>query len=306
MEIDNISKEIDNISITIITLSDLLKQIRNKVLNLNTENTKYEIMLKQIDTISGNLNKIWNYSYSHYDSLRFQQLISFLYKYIKAQNIHEQLEIINRNITLYDDNNPRIILENFSKYLKELINYLPDILNTPEQSYNSKSYYEEQISKIEKQRSSLLDEIEELKNSQMQTTEEREEYRLALSEKEIILQKYQEQIANYKLEKEEIAKRDNAIKDWNKKITDTFKELQISIKPIKNERRLLKYMFYSYAVLSFILVLGLGLIEYLICNKIYANINLITWRDYLHLVPPIPIAIGLLWGFITQLNRAQR
>ena len=30
-----------------------------------------------------------------------------------------------------------------------------------------------------------------------------------------------------------------------------------------------------------------------------------TWLSYFSLLAPIPIAVGLLWGFITQANRAQ-
>ena len=39
----------------------------------------------------------------------------------------------------------------------------------------------------------------------------------------------------------------------------------------------------------------------IVCSDAYP-----TWDQYLPMALPVPITLGLLWGFITQMNRAQR
>lgn len=44
----------------------------------------------------------------------------------------------------------------------------------------------------------------------------------------------------------------------------------------------------------------------MICIKFYQCQNLPEWKDFFVLFLPIPLTGGLLWAFITQMNRAQR
>lgn len=52
----------------------------------------------------------------------------------------------------------------------------------------------------------------------------------------------------------------------------------------------------------------MAVIEYKICDKIasYQGNGLPTFQEYFSVVLPIPIALVLLWGFVHEMNRAQR
>ena len=54
-------------------------------------------------------------------------------------------------------------------------------------------------------------------------------------------------------------------------------------------------------VIIFIIIL-----EIIICCKISNANSYPAWDEYLVLIFPIPVTGGLLWAFISQLNRAQR
>lgn len=54
------------------------------------------------------------------------------------------------------------------------------------------------------------------------------------------------------------------------------------------------------------LVIILLAIELIIYWKISTIGEYPSWEQYWLMVIPIPVILGLLWGFITQMNRAQR
>ena len=53
-------------------------------------------------------------------------------------------------------------------------------------------------------------------------------------------------------------------------------------------------------------VVFLLIIEIIVYLKIVFSDTYPTWEQYLPMALPVPVTLGLLWGFITQMNRAQR
>lgn len=177
-------------------------------------------------------------------------------------------------------------------------------------SYNSESYYKQQIEEIQKQKEELeraLNTIlKENKNLQGRSQKEKEFQEKKIQEKELQLQLAKQQIHNFQKELEEKKKQENAVEEWNKKIRSTFTELKKYLKPIKDEHFRLRYLFYGYLILTGLTVLFIVIIESIICSKFCTDSPFPDWKNYLMLIHPIPISGALLWVFISQLNRAQR
>lgn len=163
-------------------------------------------------------------------------------------------------------------------------------------SYNSEKYYKELIQAIKKEKESLE---KTLNSTQGENEKQRVIYERRIQQKELELQNVRNQL-------EEKKKQDNAIEEWKKKITETFEELKSHLTPIKNEHKRLKQMFKTYAVLSCFIFIVIAVLEIIICIKFHQCQNLPEWKDFFVLFLPIPLTGGLLWAFITQMNRAQR
>jgi hypothetical protein len=97
-----------------------------------------------------------------------------------------------------------------------------------------------------------------------------------------------------------------AIKEWERKIETTFIRLKMPLNGIKNERRKLNWMFGIYGMLIISIIALLIALEIIAYSKIYNAIEFPNFKNYIILFIPVPIAGGLLWAFICQLNRAQR
>ena len=177
-------------------------------------------------------------------------------------------------------------------------------------SYNSESYYKQQIEEIQKQKEELeraLNTIlKENKNLQGRSQKEKEFQDKKIQEKELQLQLAKQQIHNFQKELEEKKKQENAVEEWSNKIRATFTELKKYLQPIKDEHSRLRYLFYGYLILTGLTVLFIAIIESIICSKFCADSSFPDWKHYLMLIHPIPISGALLWVFISQLNRAQR
>ena len=158
---------------------------------------------------------------------------------------------------------------------------------------NSENYYTQQISRLQEKESALNKEIEDLKQK---NTEEHQE-------KENELKDIKEQIKQYKIEKEELEKKLDAQNNIEKKISKAFDELKTHISYLQTEKTRLNCMFYIYAFLSLAVLVVLIAFEWkYISNWEDAD----KWMDYLRFYIPVPIVGGLLWGVISQMNRAQR
>lgn len=206
------------------------------------------------------------------------------FEYI-SQKIESCLEHISKSV---NEKNEIIYLSFIRRHIYSLIR-----LCSTNNDNNSENYYTQQISRLQEKESALNKEIEDLKQK---NTEEHQE-------KENELKDIKEQIKQYKIEKEELEKKLDAQNNIEKKISNAFKELKKHISHLQTEKTRLKCMFYIYAFLSLAVLGVLIAIEWkYISNWEDAD----KWMDYLRFYIPVPIVGGLLWGFISQMNRAQR
>nr|DAK17399.1 MAG TPA: hypothetical protein [Caudoviricetes sp.] len=185
--------------------------------------------------------------------------------------------------------------------LKEIRNILTNI-----GIYDTTCYYNKKIEESNSEKDTLAKEIQRLKNKLSKETGESECIRSELRQKKEELENSIALIKQYQSEKAANEKINNSINIWNGKITTSFLYLRNCISPIKNEYKRLKILYYIYGCLSILCILGLFYFEFVICHKIQNSIGLITFEQYLSTILPVPIAIGLLWGFIHEMNRSQR
>lgn len=107
-------------------------------------------------------------------------------------------------------------------------------------------------------------------------------------------------------EKEAVEKQNDAIDNWKNKITDAFKGLEGPLNRLVDEHIRLEWLYNVYKWSSAVLVFLLIMIEIVVYVKIVCSNAYPTWDQYLPMALPVPVTLGLLWGFITQMNRAQR
>lgn len=173
-------------------------------------------------------------------------------------------------------------------------------------AYNSDDYYTEQLEKMRQEKMSLIEHINELKEKTSEKEAESQMFKSELEQREAELNKYVNLIEKYEREKQEQEKIKDAIDEWEKKIKKAFEALKCYIMPITKEHDRLCLLYKGYLGLSVIFILGLLSIEIIVCYKIASHIGLPTWQEYFSLILPIPISMVLLWGFIHEMNRAQR
>lgn len=160
---------------------------------------------------------------------------------------------------------------------------------------NSSDFYTKEISKLESQ-------IENYKKKLDEHGEETEN-ETVLKEK---ITELESSIETLKTEKETVEKQNEAISNWKTKITEAFQGLKGPIGKLQQEHNRLKILYKIYGITSIVLVLLLITIEIVVCYKINNTVLYPTWEQYWTMILPVPITIGLLWGFITQMNRSQR
>lgn len=179
--------------------------------------------------------------------------------------------------------------------LKELNEFQSVVLNSEE-------FYKNIITNAKNQVDELSKEIEKLKEAKSTLAENKK----ILANKETELQQLNLILEEYKKRENDIKLRDDAIANWKTKIQNSFRELDTHIAPIKKEHKRLCELFWTYNFLSLGVIILLIIIEIIICRKLCNFKGIPSFEDYLSLIVPVPIALGLLWGFITQANRAQR
>lgn len=109
-----------------------------------------------------------------------------------------------------------------------------------------------------------------------------------------------------KIDLENIRKANDIKLIWDDKIKWTFENLKVFIGPIQCEKERLEILYNVYMFLAASIVLIIIIIEWLAVYKI-SNFDVFhSPSRYFSLFIPIPIAGILLWGFIFQMNRAQR
>lgn len=204
---------------------------------------------------------------------------------------------------VYDNNYSQKFISRFYDLCSELNEMLdwakiePDEIKDIEQRFdllvdfniepvlNSADFYSEQIQKLES----------EIKDYKKQKSDNNEKI-LAL----------QASIETLTKEKETVEKQNEAINNWKTKISDAFKGLEEPINKLVEEHKRLEWLYNVYKWSSVALVIFLIIIEIVVYIKIVCSDAYPTWDQYLPMALPVPITLGLLWGFITQMNRAQR
>lgn len=208
---------------------------------------------------------------------------------------------------VYDNNySQRFIIRSYDlcSELKDMLGWIkiePDIINDIEQRFdiildyniepilNSVDFYTKQIDKFQS-------EIEDYKKKFGKQKAENDSKVLEL----------QSAIETLKSEKETVEKQNEAINNWKNKISEAFKGLDAPINKLNEEHSRLVWLYDIYKKSSIGLVVFLVIIEIIVYLKIVFSDTYPTWEQYLPMALPVPVTLGLLWGFITQMNRAQR
>jgi len=168
------------------------------------------------------------------------------------------------------------------------------IEDTNKKVVNSAAYYNSRLQELKKKEADLL-------NAVKTKTDRSEEY-IQNVENEIL----KATIIKYEKELERISKQEDAEENSKKNIKETFVELKIYLQPIRIEKIRLNRLFWAYLISSLLAVLLIVFIEIVAVVKVISTVGFPSFKEYLTLYLPLPVAGALLWGFIYQMNRAQR
>ena len=213
---------------------------------------------------------------------------------------------INRHIkNLKNSKNDKDILKKDILSINNYIQLHLGVLSFPENEtnlLNPSEVYALSIKRLEEEKRKLEDESKLLKEKIDNGSIEEIK---TLRKKELELEKNTTEINQTKTEKEKSLQQEEIIEAWNRKISNSFEALHKSITPIKREYGVLWWLFGIYSF-SILVMLG-GLIYYTFDTSRYQELTKDSlWIHYVAAMMPIPLLIGLLWGFIVQLNRVQR
>ena len=171
-----------------------------------------------------------------------------------------------------------------------------EILHNEAALLNSTEYYEKEIHLLNERLAGLTNELKQ------RTTMHEEEVAAKESEK----RELEGQIAQYRIKEEQVKQRDDAKAIWKKAIKESFEILDADIKPIEEEKQRLNFLYMVYCGLAALMLLILIVAEVISIVKLISYLGIPPFRIYISLLVPIPIALALLFVFMTQINRAQR
>lgn len=230
------------------------------------------------ENLIGNFIRIRNFVAHHNISTTLLYNILSLIKHINT------LIIEKKNYSIDDLN-----------IIKDEIDFIADNLEDDDLSYNTVQFYIKEIENLNKQISDYKIKIDNLQKD----PENKEKLILELNKANKILKEYEKELELNK-------KREDAINNWKVKIEEAFFDLKKPLNKLVQEHNRLKILYKIYGITSAVLVLLLITIEIIVCNKINSTIPYPNWEQYWTMILPVPVTIGLLWGFITQRNRSQR
>lgn len=179
--------------------------------------------------------------------------------------------------------------------VKTQINY-PEHFNI---SNNSETYYENKINELRNREIELT----KILNSNKNLTKEQKKITDETLEKLRIIE---HELNTKKKELEVKQKQEDAKNDWEQKINTTFTQLKDYLTPIIQEYNRLNVLYYVFAGLSIATIIIISIIEINAIYKLASIIGFPNFEQYLMLFLPLPIAGALMWGFVFQMNRAQR
>ena len=210
--------------------------------------------------------------------------------------VFEYLEPILEKLNSENPESKNGILANLSdslRYIKTVISH-PEHFNS-NKIINSEEYYIEKIKELENREMILKETL--ISNKNNSTNAKQTQEKLDKIEKELKEKKKQLEIK----EKEEDAKN-----NWETKINNTFLKLKDYLDPIEKEKSRLNNLYYAYLSLSIITLSIIIVVECIAIDKITSQSGFPNLNDYLIIYLPIPITGLLMWGFVSQMNRAQR
>jgi len=181
----------------------------------------------------------------------------------------------------------------------EIENYLVDKLNNLDKKFSTKTLlFQDYIQTKHNSDSYYNNEIQKLKK----------ELKQSITQSKLDVEKRIKEARLEKLEKEFELKRkqDDAKLEWETKITDAFENLKSYINPIVKEKSRLNALYWIYLLSSGGLVLLVIVLECIAIHKITSQSGYPDFKQYMTLFLPLPVVGALMWGFIFQMNRAQR
>lgn len=294
---------IDKINETKDNIRDLITLLNN-YLQSNSKIIKSNLIKNTIDKLI-RIDQIIYVQQNNLAIFTNNKIINYLYK---INNIYHKLNIELNNTKNKNDSIEQfhnlffdIILE-INDIIDILIPYLAETNSDKEVFFNSTDFYKNKIKSIDEEKKKLKELVYELENQTNQSIEIKKQLEFLQAE----LENATHLIEFYKKELELRDKQEDAIKEWERKIETTFIRLKMPLNGIKNERRKLNWMFGIYGMLIISIIALLIALEIIAYSKIYNAIAFPNFKNYIILFIPVPIAGGLLWAFICQLNRAQR
>ncbi len=183
--------------------------------------------------------------------------------------------------------------------LEYLNSKLKDSSLSRNRTVNSEEYYNQKIKELQLRE-------EELKLSLTQNKNETEGQKKLAQETQEKLKLVENELLKKKQELELKQKQEDARNDWERKINQTFNNLKEYLKPLETEHSRLNILYNFYAILGLITLLLIVICEITLLYKIAKADTIPSFSEYVLVLLPLPIAGALMWGFIFQMNRAQR
>lgn len=307
-------KDIDINSVA--KINSLLKRLK-LLLSPSIELYIYDIedRIKAVFVFIDNL--ILFYKNNKFDSVNeiSEDIISILKKIISERN-----NIVHNRVAAYNtDSYYKNIIKTLNEKLndsQEKINSLEELNKKLSRAAGDKIIIEKEIGELqkklelsggvnrelEKQNSVLSNQLSRLNGLIEHYNEEKEKLEILQKENDRI----NDVVRKYETELEKSKQREDAINNWKNKISVAFKGLEGPINRLNEEHARLVWLYDIYKISSIGLVIFLVIIEIIVYFKIVCSDKYPTWEQYLPMALPVPVTLGLLWGFITQMNRAQR
>jgi hypothetical protein len=239
-------------------------------------------------------------------------------------DIEQQMSIVKTLNTLFEENEDKNIRDLVIKYLEPVyedlhsgkndsnsstittlirlsknLKVIKTILNYPEhfspKAINSEKYYNDKISELESREMNL----KEILNSTQIKSKNTEQIQLKLD-------KVERELKERKNELQIKEKQEDAKNNWETKINTTFSKLKNYLEPIEKEKSRLNILYYAYLILSILTLIIIIAVECIAIYKITSQAGFPNLTEYLIIYLPIPITGLLMWGFVFQMNRAQR
>lgn len=253
---------------------------------VNTSNAK---ILAQLQQAIVHVNSLECEKINHSYYLTVDDLIKDLGDYLKSSLIPDTPE---EKIT-------------FNRWINRIISVLDTCSEIPDQKVELRSVSEttlrKELSNLIKQRDFIINQIENEKKSNPQST--------SLPGWEETKKELTTRIEQLRKELTGSSKDDMKEKDWNERITNSFNYLNTQSELITKHRLLFKVEYNAFLIALPVLFIFIVIWYNHIYCSLHNTVNMITIGNYFHFITlyiPIPIMIALFWLCIVQKNRASR